>query len=152
MIPSSLPSLDQVQWLPVNILAQIILDLVHLTADADRPDASSSIRVLHTVNPETCSWSELLPAITRYLGDTVKVVSFPTWLEALRETQDSSDPNLNPAVKLLDFYEQAERMGKAGLELPILETSTTQSQSRTLRDVGRVNGAWMEMWMKQWSF
>jgi hypothetical protein len=135
------------------VVSKVIIELAGLQDDeADAPINNQSIPVFHTVNPASCSWSDLLPTIVSSLGSSVKVVDWSTWLAALQASQETSDPSQNPAIKLLDFYEQADSKGRAGLELPRLETDVTAQRSRTLREVEKVGSAWMETWMRQWNF
>ncbi|EXJ86687.1 hypothetical protein A1O3_03640 [Capronia epimyces CBS 606.96] len=165
ILPSTLSALDRVDWLPVNRLSQIIVELAGL----DTPDQSQShhpaqpqppskapppppFQVFHTVNPSSRPWSTLVPTLTSLLGPSVRVVSWDTWLAALRASETNSDLAQNPAIKILDFYTQADRQGRAGLQLPMLETKATAAVSRTLRDIEPVGPEWMEQWMRQWNW
>ncbi|TVY44181.1 Non-canonical non-ribosomal peptide synthetase [Lachnellula subtilissima] len=144
MLPSILPSLDRIDWLPVNQLAQIILELNELDSI---PSSSTSpppfMPIFHTVNPSTTPWSSLLPTIKAHLGSSVQIVPWDTWLLTLRASQEGAEIAQNPGIKLLDFYEAADRMGKLGLELSMLETVNTEKMSKTLKEMGKVTPEWM---------
>ncbi len=153
MLPDSLPSLDRVDWLPVNLLSQIIVELAGLdSAPRATSTPSKTMPIFHAANPSATTWSTLIPAITSSLGPGVKIVPWGEWLQALQESQEKADVELNPGLKLLDYYEAADRMGREGLELPILELEGTLRESRSLGEVGVVSGEWMGEWMRQWEF
>lgn len=153
MIPSSLQSLDRVEWIPVNRLSEIILELSGLKdSRLAQRSHGASIPVFHAVNTSPCSWSSLLPAITSSLSQKIEMVTWSRWLSKLQDSQGLADVANNPAIKLLDFYEQVDSKGKAGLALPMLETAVTRTHSPTLSRLSPVNEDWMLAWMKQWRF
>jgi hypothetical protein len=106
----------------------------------------------HTVNPSVCPWSSLVSTIATSLGPSIRIVPWATWLSALHASREKGGIDQKPRVKLLDFYDAADQMGKAGLELPVLETEVTTLKSETLRRVGPIREEWMREWMKQWAF
>lgn len=142
-IPSSLGSSNRIDWIPVNVLAKIIVELF---SSEERSHAS---RVLHVVNPVPSTWPSLLPTIQKHLGGGVAKVPFPTWVDHL-EASASKLENLdkNPAIKLLSFYR--EIAGKSRGEFPVLDTTNAQRMSPTLANLGPVCSEWMELWLKQW--
>ncbi len=153
MLPDSLPSLNRIDWLPVNLLSQIVVELAGLdSVPLATSTPSKPMTIFHAVNPSTTPWSTLIPAIASSLGPSVEVVPWGQWFKALQESQEKTDIKLNPGLKLLDFYEGADRMGKEGLEVPVLETVVTLSRSKSLGEVGAVSVEWMKEWMGQWGF
>lgn len=108
--------------------------------------------VFHAVNPFPTPWSTLIPTILAYLGSSVQIVPWNTWLLALQASQKGAEIAQTPGIKLLDFYEAADRMGKLGLEMPVLETVDTKNMSKTLKEMSKVTPEWMGEWMKQWDF
>lgn len=74
---------------------------------------------------------------------------FDTWLEALKQSVDSSILNVekNPAVRLLDFH-----VGVSGADkIPrAMSSKKTWQISETLRNVGPVSEEWVRKWMSQW--
>ncbi|KZF22836.1 NRPS-like enzyme [Xylona heveae TC161] len=171
-LPLSLGSLDKIDWIPVDILAKVLLQL--LKGDRSHPNEvnglngtngtnganghghhtaqhSNGARVYHTVNPSKTSWTSLLPSVQKHLGSALDVVSLEQWLAALRDSSGGTpDINANPGVKLIDFYESL--VPSAGRTEPSLATSKTTLHSNVLADLEPVNAQWMETWMRQWSF
>jgi nucleoside-diphosphate-sugar epimerase len=177
--PASLGPLEIVDWIPVDILARIILDLLHGAEDDNRIQTGSeelndirgcangeeqsqensgllsgnhvSTPVYHVVNPSKATWSELLPAVLQYAGASLEVVSFNDWVHALR--QSSSMPEhigQNPAMKLMDFFEDLQK--SVGKLQPMLDTAKTIRRSETMARLGPVSVEWMATWMSQWVF
>lgn len=144
LIPDSLGAMYHIDWIPIDLLADIISAL-SLT-----PSTPAS-RVFHTVNPNTTTWAALLPHLQAELGPEVKVVSLATWVQALRKSAASlsltQDLDANPAVKLVDFYEGLLDTRSA---VPQLETGNTEKACALLSDVGPVQGEWMRRWIELW--
>ncbi|KAH8655420.1 hypothetical protein BX600DRAFT_515242 [Xylariales sp. PMI_506] len=153
MVPSTLTSLERVDWLPVNHAAKIIAELAGLDNDGEKTAMdASSLRIFHGVNPNSTSWSSLVETVTSFLGPEVSVVPWTTWLSALEASAKDGNLDRNPGIKLLEFYKDADRTSASGLELPVLQSQETQESSETLRTVGPVKKEWMSQWMKQWGF
>lgn len=147
MIPESLGTLSDIDWIPIDLLSTIIVELALNSAAARRTKTA----VFHTVNPNITHWRDLLPSIQTEIGPEVEVVSLQTWLEALRASARSAtteqDLNANPAVKLMDFYGSLLEDAKG---LPKMETTGTEAASPRLRRVGPVRSEWMVKWIRQW--
>lgn len=146
VIPDSLGDMQDIDWIPIDLLSTIIYEL------AIRPSPSSSIpRVFHTVNPSVTTWAALLPDVQAELGPGVTIVPFAEWLKRLRASSASStvaqDFSVNPALKLLDFY--AGLLDSESIP-PRLETERTELESPLLTEVGPVKGDWMKKWIRQW--
>ncbi|KAA6414504.1 MAG: hypothetical protein FRX48_01253 [Lasallia pustulata] len=146
MIPESLGAMNTVDWIPIDILSKIIVELALL-----RDSSPGSSRVYHTVNPRTSTWDSLLPTVDHHLGNNPKIVPFAAWLKALKQSSSTTkDVSLNPAIKLLEFFENLQR--NEHRPPPTLETAVTVKSSKTLAQLGPVQAEWMERWMKQWNF
>ena len=147
VLPESLATMNDIDWIPIDLLSTIIAKLGLHSASAP----GMGIPVFHTVNPSIVNWDSLLPGIQKELGQDVKVVPFKTWLQALRAstreatTEESLDAN--PAVKLMDFY---EGLLEDAHRIPKLETTETEMASPGLRAVGPVQSEWMMKWIRQW--
>jgi len=98
-----------VPWIPIDATAKIIVDLV--LSDIQQCSSSATapwLRPYSLVNPNSGSWSSLVPTISKHLSAGSNIVTttviFEEWLEALQETTPrTGDVMQNPGVKLLDF-------------------------------------------------
>ncbi|KAI3330907.1 NAD(P)-binding protein [Ustulina deusta] len=136
-VPDSLgPRLDTIDWVPVDKLGKAIVEQALLPA------------LYHAINPHHTTWRELLPAISRRLGQgkEVEVVSLGAWVDALRDSASrTEDIAINPAIKLLDFFESLPDTGATFLSI-----KHTVHISPTLSIVGPVKDDWMDNWMDNW--
>ena len=154
-LPSSLGSSDIIDWIPVDILSNIIIDLMQ-SSFAARTSKESHAKFHHLVNPNRTTWSSLLPTIVERLStpeSTVQVVPLDQWVTALQDSAAATKPedvNRNPGLKLMDFYEGVARGEKD--EGVWLETRETEKESETMRSLRGVGPEWMDVWLKQWNF
>ena len=149
-IPNSLGSLGEIEWIPGDIVAQIIVELFDPpVTDLDR--RSHMTQVYHVVNPSKTEWEALLPTILAHLGGDIETVSLSAWIERLQTcAEEGLKLEMFPAVKLLGFFEDTlARQGK-GSEPTMLETAQARSVSPSLTHLGPVSTQWMELWLKQW--
>jgi nucleoside-diphosphate-sugar epimerase/aryl carrier-like protein len=58
----------------------------------------------------------------------------------------------NPALKLLEFFEDMERHAEAGRTLPRFALGQSMQKSETLAGLEVVTPELMQMWLRQWSF
>ncbi|KAJ5144342.1 AMP-binding enzyme domain-containing protein [Penicillium atrosanguineum] len=156
-IPDSLgTSADSIQWIPVDVVAEIVVDLVETKGVTSAPAHAT---VLNMLNSRSVSWKSLQPAVTRsmqqMLGYSVSVLPAHAWLErieqALQIAMQHGDvsivalTNSLPAVKLLD-----------SLRASFLETKAKQWQiekaleSRRLESLPPVQGSWLNGWIIEW--
>ena len=197
-IPESLGPSDSVDWIPVDFLSRVLVELLEKPSSAvsDHVSTSSKIfshnedhdavnkhdsqtasphvngfssnatdnsaqrssrkttsaMVYHAVNPHHTTWSTLLPAIkTHFSHAPLGTVSLHEWLDALSQSAACiEDININPAMRLLDFYE--DLMSDPGRANPVFETKMTVGQSEELARLEAVKPEWMELWLKQWDF
>ena len=165
---------DFIDWIPIDRLAPILVDLALLPNDQVR-------LVYHAVNPQTTSWQHnLLPAIQKVLSHShsstppssqtnhkpqptqnsistatskpIEIVPYKDWLSRLRssanKTFENKDWELNPAIKLLDFFEGMANPAWKGL--PRLSTTQTAKFSPSMRSLEPVSGEMMARWCRQW--
>ncbi|KAJ3549260.1 hypothetical protein NM208_g592 [Fusarium decemcellulare] len=150
LVPKSLGALSRIDWIPINVLAETVVELV------DYADAKGS-QVYNLVNPSVRNWRDIYPVIQRLLhkmeGEEVEVVDYADWVQALRKsaahTRTNENVEGNPAVKLLEFFASMQRLNNEEDE-PIISTEKAERHSPTLRACGPVSEEWMELWMKQW--
>jgi nucleoside-diphosphate-sugar epimerase len=144
VFPATFPSRDKVDWLPVDKVSDVLLEILQLSCTEG---AGTRNQTYHVVNPNTTSWSKLVPWILASYNRDVEVVSFEKWLDALSQSAEADvDPEKNPAVRLLDFYQRAKDENPRKLQ-----TQDGQAR-RVLQEVGPVNRDWVNKWMQQWGF
>jgi hypothetical protein len=77
-------------------------------------------------------------------------VSLPEWVGALRESaREMKDVAINPAIKLLDFYEGLSKNINGRI---VLDLKKSCSLSPTLASMSAIDGKLIENWMQQWRF
>lgn len=130
-----------VDWVPVDVLADIVSDLVDAV---ERYGSSPSTRLWNVVNPHTTTWDKLLPAVKRVAPE---MVSVDEWLARLEKTRESSTHILdrNPGVKLVEFYKGMLTGGG-----PKFSTNNLVSDSTAAANLGPVTQENMLSWMKVW--
>lgn len=98
LLPSSLGSLDVVNWIPVDYLSEIVLEMAGVVgqqhvhqmqqpqpATTSKRSSSSEVTIYHAVNPHNVDWADLVPTVADQLTiDPSNIVSWNQWVEALR--------------------------------------------------------------------
>lgn len=170
-IPKTLGPNEMVDWIPVDVLSKVLVELL-LLKDRDTGMAApkqngndvsgeecldsvpaESATVYHAVNPHVTPWSELLPAVLASFRDNnpPEPVPLRDWVTALSQSAAKhEDLDRNPAIKLLDFFEQLASTGEG--DVVRFETANTLRVSAALRDLEAVKAEWMGGWMRQWEF
>ncbi|KAI1621302.1 hypothetical protein EDD37DRAFT_581368, partial [Exophiala viscosa] len=136
-IPDRLP---EVNWVPVDVLAGIIVDLLH--------HEHGGCKTFNLLNPHTRPWEELTSTIQRNIGGNV--VPFKAWIQDLQSV-DSSDPSevkSKPALKILDWFVGLEQSMSSGRSQPSFRTVNGIEASRIMAELQPVSDAWMEHWLK----
>ncbi|QMW25955.1 hypothetical protein G4B84_001200 [Aspergillus flavus NRRL3357] len=137
-------SLDMpVEWIPVNTLAQVVLEIIQCGQDGKKGIPAS---VINLVNPTRTTWATLLPTIQRRIG--ANLVSLRGWVRALGET-DAAIVEDRPAYKLLSFYERLARSNGDDSFLQF-ETNKASAASPTFRALGPIDSSLVQTWLDQW--
>lgn len=134
----ALPALDETpSWLPVDVVADAILDLASLNESSVsgsailRQFSHDPSTVYHVQNSRTFKWTEeLLPAL-KEAGLDFEILPQRQWVQHLREGEQ--DPQKNPAIKLLDFFADKydnDMPGRAGL---VFEMEKSEAASPSLK-------------------
>ena len=146
-LPADLGIMNTVDWVPIEQIAQTILEVAGIASEIAPEDIHG---YFHGVNPSTTTWSALAPAVKDFYGGRIKrLVPFAEWVRALEETQATiEDVSRNPAVKLLDTY-RAWNAAQGGFDM---ETTRTKRYSRTMREMEAVSPKLMKHWCSQWGF
>lgn len=91
----SLPSFDEmVRWLPVDVVAKIVMEIT---------TSGAASGVFNIVNPHGVSWTHDIVPYLRQAGLDFELVDPPTWLKRL---QEASNPEKNPPVKLFEYFKR----------------------------------------------
>ncbi|KAH7390129.1 putative NRPS-like enzyme [Cadophora sp. MPI-SDFR-AT-0126] len=152
ILPETLGNMDTVDWVPVDLLSTIIVELaekiVHHKSDKDQ-----GTLVYNLTNPQTTTWSSLLPTVQEFIG-VHKVVSFNDWLQVLQQSSTANNGALiasNPGVKLLDFYHSlsGKETAMVGSRYAV---DSLMRDSKQASDLTAVSPDWMRLWLRQWSF
>ncbi|KAL8638538.1 MAG: hypothetical protein Q9228_004312 [Teloschistes exilis] len=171
-IPVSLGPSTNIDWIPVDILSHVLVELMVNSASLEedhcvqgngcssqhecgaegKRDRKASSIVYHAVNPRPTTWSTLLPVIIAHFHNpSLEVVPLTEWVDALDASAGRiEDLHVNPALKLLDFYRGlASSIGSSN---PIFETAETVNKSKELARLEAVKPEWMKLWLDQWNF
>lgn len=176
-IPVSLGPSNNIDWIPVDILSHVLVELMVNAASLEEdhcvqvngcssqhdcgaernrdrkasPERASST-VYHAVNPRRTTWSTLLPVIIAHFHNpSLEVVPLTEWVDALDASADHiEDLQVNPALKLLDFYRGLASSIESSN--PIFDTAETVNKSKQLASLEAVKPEWMKLWLDQWNF
>ncbi|KAL8765546.1 MAG: hypothetical protein Q9209_007417 [Squamulea sp. 1 TL-2023] len=149
--PITFPSRDRIDWLPVDQVSKVLLEILASSSRRVRKDGRQGTLMYHVVNPNASSWSSLAPKILGLYpkATTMRAVRYDEWVKALgRSADESADPERNPAIRLLDFYNKAAKAGVKGARM--LPSYKAEAASKLLRGVGAVKEDWVKLWMQQW--
>ncbi|KAI9647265.1 hypothetical protein NHQ30_003648 [Ciborinia camelliae] len=146
-VPKSLAAMDRIDWVPVDVLSNVILDLADCTNPSKTSTEYSSTPFFHLVNPTSITWSDLYPVVVKNIGPECEIVEWSEWVARLRASAERGEIKENRGIKLLEFYEGTSK----AFPLATLETTKTVQKSETLGNLGPVTQDWMKLWMRQWS-
>ncbi len=136
----ALPTLgDTLTWLPIDTVAQVIVEICHSTQRHD---------VYHVVNPKSLNWTQDLLPMLEGAGLKFEPVSAQDWLARLESS--NPDPAVNPTIKLLDFFRTKYQKPKTGPAV-FFETHVTEGASQTLKNVGAPDAALIAKMVAYWT-
>ncbi|KAL8782765.1 MAG: hypothetical protein Q9195_009570 [Heterodermia aff. obscurata] len=174
-IPESLGSaLGTIDWVPIDLLGSILVDLALVEAQKLRPyshgidggrseEAHRQLSVYHPLNPRPVQWDYVRDVVVDELSSSsamtaVETVALPRWLGKVREDIQSTDGRrvaeletsleFNPAAKLLSFYEHV--LGSNETRGNQLEIGGTLKASEKLRGVESIQAEWLRKWVREW--
>lgn len=178
LFPTTFPSRDRIDWIPVDKLATILVEIMDCASSAthDHGDgAAARAQVYHVVNPQTWSWeADLAPAMLSAFqegGYPVRGVSFPTWVDELSRLSQtymsfhdgSGQGGLGdesvllerrvPAIRLLEFFLGLATRSEGEYDAArsrVLTSEKAERASKTLRDLGAVRREWVDNWLEHW--
>lgn len=151
------PYLRVVDWVPVDMLADVLIELALRPPITTESQDKMEVEVYHPHNLHAVSWSDILPVIADSLG-RVEIIPFPQWVQRMRKDIETAKHQgvemlqtqleKNPAARLMDFW-------KTNLKLSAkhegeFATTKTAEHSALLRKVPGVNVVWVQKWMEEW--
>ncbi|KAL9583722.1 MAG: hypothetical protein Q9203_004958 [Teloschistes exilis] len=154
-LPGDLASMNTIDWVPVDIMAEILTELMLTYGSNTKPSQrGTGMRMFHAVNPNVCQWQDLLPIVREHIGKDFPVIPFEHWVQRLQDSIEAEeiDTDSNPGVKLINFFQGMVRDKRSEKECLCLETTETERCSKTLRELEPVRTDWMRFWLEQWGF
>lgn len=170
VMPTTFPSRDHVDWLPVDKLSSILIEILwsssnvaqialsekNITSDSksitSRSHPQFSTSTFHVVNPQASSWSsDIVPILLNsFPKNAIRPVTFEEWVVRLKLSAEAGSDDIDriPAIRLIDFYEACLAGKDAGRS--VLSSVAAANVSQTLRDLGAVRKSWLERWLTQW--
>lgn len=167
VLPNSLGSqFDQIDWVPVDILAKILVELgTHPEGPISQTQADQVRRgdVYHPLNTNSTSWSILMDCVKDHLsfrtGKAIDLVPLSTWISKVRQHAESmissnedekfeSMLSNNPAARLLDFYDSLQ--STQATKVPMFEYTKTAKQSKSMRNLEPIGKEWTRKWIDEW--
>ncbi|KAI1751133.1 hypothetical protein F4782DRAFT_205813 [Xylaria castorea] len=153
MLPSNLGTLDRIEWVPVDLLAEIVTELAGIGAKKPSFDEDEDeLKVYHAVNPKLGYWQVISPTILKKMPAGTRSVPWNEWVQALKDAGRTATAKELPGLKLLDFYEGLVMPEDVKITPFNLETGVSIRKSETLRRLAPVSKDWVELWLKQWKF
>lgn len=148
VLPEKLGNFEVVDWVPVDVLASIIIELVDNTISQGK----GQTLVYNLVNPRSTTWSALAPEVQRLAG-IERIAPMKDWMKALEQSSHERNGAIvetNPALKLLDFM-RALSLKQAPAEVKSMdEVSGLVRDSKQAFELTEVSPEWMRLWMRQW--
>ncbi|TAQ90978.1 hypothetical protein B7494_g699 [Chlorociboria aeruginascens] len=169
VIPNTLTSStdknkQDIDWLPVDILGNVLLDFGFDSTESLEPP----VHVYQPINPNRTSWNKMLPYIIEALNNygvdgpvaekgPIRIVTPQEWLKKLRTSAASLDDTstspdalvlANPALKLVEFFE-AQFSGHTGPNIE-WESAKAEKASGSLREAVAVDEKLISRWVKAW--
>ena len=179
-LPSDLGRMNDVEWIPVDILADCISEVVFSSTPNGGIQRSYS-KVYHAVNPNIVAWQSILPTVQQRTGIS-RTVPLRNWIELVQAgpevdhaptTTSAEVGGLNPAKKILQFYEglQLSRKADNGSTSPFktidnqtgrdtdddgpvpvrpYQLENMAGASTIFRSLEPVSSVWMAKWIDGW--
>ncbi|VUC20457.1 unnamed protein product [Clonostachys rosea] len=161
-LPDNLGVMEVIDWIPSDVLSEIIIDIATNTKEAD--SSRQGAQVFNLRNPRVTFWAELVPTILKTAKDLqgleIELVRPNVWLQRLRASHTrltaegalnglTASASKNPALKLLDFYSNS--LWADGARARPMEVGNASPLSPTLKSLPTVDKAWMRKWVEEWA-
>jgi thioester reductase-like protein len=150
ILPDSLASFEVIDWIPVDVLSDIMIELVNGILQRDQGKGQTI--VYNLANPEVTTWFSILPSVQKLVGIT-KTSSLDDWVRVLETSLQQNNGIIieqNPAAKLLDFFRLLARRETGTMSR--YEVDNLVRDSKVAAQLEAVSQDWMELWLGQWNF
>lgn len=137
--------LDDVTWIPLDILSRIIVELIGSSVQPSSASKESNTLYYNLVNPTSSCWLDIVllnqrGSASAALSKKLETNPFSAWVDKLEESSRvASDVSENPGIKLVDFYRSVAGDGERSKP----DISEAQKRSITLSEICKVNEEWM---------
>lgn len=150
ILPDTLGAMDVIDWVPVEDMAGLVLDVAGISAPKD---VSSISGYYNAVNPTTALWQDIAATLMEYYSGRIeKIIPLEDWVSALQASDVTTDPARNPAIKLIDSYESMLDRQKAGIAHTDFDMERTMMVSSRMKNFGAINRDMVRNWCDQWNF
>ncbi|KAJ5900060.1 NRPS-like enzyme [Penicillium taxi] len=151
------PTLGRIDWVPIDFLAEILVELALSNSSSDL----NSVDVSHPLNLHPSTWSEIRPIASRILseltGRQLEAIPLGEWVQRVRQDVEmaGSQSELqellekNPAAKILEFFEAEASNAELELEMRF-DTEETSKVSGKLRDLNPIHAECISKWILEW--
>jgi thioester reductase-like protein len=148
-VPDQLGIYDTVDWLPIDTVSRVVMDIfestvLHPSSDQDLSDQGPN--VFHIINPHIVPWKKLAPDVASFLGKDVRLLSLADWIADVRAAVGAKGPGVVPVEALLSWLDGM----MTGTKLPRLAVEKTMAVSPALASPGPVQSSWIGRWMMDW--
>ncbi|OCL14503.1 hypothetical protein AOQ84DRAFT_280861 [Glonium stellatum] len=145
-LPASLGRQETIDWIPVDILGNIIV--AKQRNNSITPTLLEAPEYITLLNPSKTTWSEILPTIQRFIE--ADVVSLQDWVDALHQSSSTNEIDKNPALKLLGFFDGLQE--SVNQLSPTMDTTNAVQESSTMEKLGIISSEWISNWMRRWGY
>ncbi|GJN72092.1 L-aminoadipate-semialdehyde dehydrogenase [Purpureocillium lilacinum] len=149
-LPKSIGPGDEVDWMPIEDVAQLVLDVSGVTTETP---VSAIHGYFHCVNPSRTTWASLAAALEEHYRGRLEMVTLEEWVAALEQDAGTgASAERNPGVKLLDTYRSMLASAKEGARHVNFDMKRTIATSPTVAGLGPVSPELLRNWCDQWGF
>ena len=136
-IPYDLPLVD---WLPVDVVANIIHDIVR-----SQTSVQHECNNFNVVNPHTIEFGDLLPSIQPALKADLQEIDLQIWIQQLEKVDQGNLKNIEafPAIKILNYFKSLLNVDPLSYEFHKL-----REMSASFREVRPIDGGSFARWIR----
>lgn len=148
MVPSSIGTIGEVDWIPIDILTDAMIEIIHST---ESTESKPGAQVFNLINPQEIKFDTLAQVIKEMYS--IEMVPYETWVRGL-ELLEQTPANLSryPALKLLDFFVANDPQDDSLKIRQRWETRCSEEASQTVQFLEPASADDMRIWIEQWAY